>query len=210
MRSAGRWETDAATFDRYRSLPSLCGDSGERRRGCMARVRCPVLVIHGDRRRESSPYEKGVCPSRKSVGGRARHHRRRGALMPQGARSRPVNLLIRAFVDELAPSPLPKHAFRAASAGQSARSICPRRSVSVMPAATWRSRASCGFTLTSDRLAGAHPVTPCWKMRGERPSGKPPTRSTSPAISRTGGTANTSCMSSRRCGAWTRSCSPTS
>jgi len=90
-------ETDADVLTATTLARFAASDEGEE---LYARVRCPALVIHGDRD-EVVPYGKGVAVA-KVIGAPLVTMEGAGHL-PQGRDPVPVNLLIRDFVDALSP-----------------------------------------------------------------------------------------------------------
>ena len=113
-----------------------------------ARVRCPVLVMHGD--------EDAIRPQAQGV---ALAEATRGAFvslegsghLPQARDPVKVNLLLRDFI---APPP-PARAGCAASRAASARSTSPRRSGSATRSATPRSPTSCASSIPTSRSTGS-------------------------------------------------------
>ena len=140
-----RWLTYSAPASRRRrSARALC-----------RRVRCPVLVIHGDRRRDHARATRGAA-LRRATGGALVAAR---GLRPRPARARPgAGQPPPARLRRLAAGSR-RAAGRAAAAGASARSTSPRRSGSGTPGATSRSPASCAQLAPRprDRLARAAP-----------------------------------------------------
>ena len=75
-------ETDAETHDRDAEAPDMA--AGRVRGRCCSSVRCPVLVIHGERRRDHAP-----SPAARVRGADRRRARRARRIGPRAARPRP-------------------------------------------------------------------------------------------------------------------------
>ena len=93
-----------------------------------------------------------------------------------------------------------------------ARCTSPRRSASATPSATSRSRASCaGSTPTSRSTGSPRTRSPaCSQAEGERIHPASAHLANESRPHRVASPPSTTCTASRRCGGWTRSCSPTS
>ena len=144
-------ETDAETLVATQLAPAA-RRRGERARARCARVRCPVLVIHGDRRRDP-PARRRARALAELTGGDAR--RARGL----GPRARTPATRSRSTCCCATSSSAARRRRRAAwtrgaVAAASARSTSPRRSGSATRGATSRSPTSCASCTPTSRSTG--------------------------------------------------------
>ena len=140
----------------------------------------------------------------------ARHDRRRWSRSPR-PRSSAVNRLISDFVQQLHPVPTKSTWVRAARRPKRALYICARRSGSVTPGATWRSRPSSARTIPISRSTGS-PSIRSIGPRARRGTCAPGVRLAGQRVGPHRGRvrASTTCTRSRRSAGWTRSSSTTS
>ena len=172
-----------------------------------ARVRCPVLVIHGD-----EDLIRPHAPGRRARRGDRRRPGDARGRRPQPAGPRPGEGQPAAARLRRAAAPPPARWTRGRSRARAARCSSPRRSGSATRGATSRSRSElrAAASRPGDRLAGAGPGHARAGGRGRaRPPGQ---RASSPTSRRTSSPSrpSTTCTASRPGGGWTRSWSPTS
>ena len=173
-------------------------------------VRCPVLVVHGD---EDGiiPYEHGVALA--ELLGVGLVTLEGGGHLPSLGDPVRCNLLIREFVEGLAPAPAAAAPVEpgAAQAAPRARGLLADRARARPPRRRDRptSCARCTRTWRCDWLA-QHPVTAVLAERGERVHPASDAAGRGVGAHRVARRASTTCTSSRPTGAWTRSWSPTS
>ena len=203
--SAGALETTPRDAHRHRRVGRRCR-TRRARASWPGRVRCPVLVIHGRRRRDPPARLAGSrSPSRPAA-----------TLVPlEGSGHGPhardpvkVNLLLRDFV---APPRRPHALGARAGHAASARSTSPRRSGSATRSATSRSPTSCASCTPTSRSTGSRSIRSprCSRRAASASTRRARTWRTSRATSRAS-RPSTTCTASRRSGGWTRSCSRTS
>ena len=172
-------------------------------RDCAERVRCPTLVIHGDQD-AISPHRRGVALA-EATGGTLATLEGSGHI-PNARDPVKVNLLLNDFMRRLSRRRHNRSPGRAATAARSARSTSPRPSAWDMPNATSPSPPSCASCIPISRSTGWRSIlspkssrlaasastqrAPYWRMNQAMSRASPP---------------STTCTSSRRCAAWTRS-----
>jgi hypothetical protein len=138
-------ETDAETMLATQYAPGL---TPEESRALCRRVRCPVLVIHGDSDAIAS-VSRGAAFAEQTGG---------NLVVLEGSGHAPhlrdpvkVNLLLRDFVVPAKPA----RRWIRGNHGGSARSISPPRSGSATPSAMRRSPTSCASCIPTSRSTGS-------------------------------------------------------
>ena len=115
------------------------------------RIRCPVLVIHGDDD-QIQPHARGKLVAELTGGELVTIAG--GGHNPLGRYPAKCNALINDFLDRRLGIAAPRPAMPAPRARRSARSISPRRSVSATAGATSPSRANCASCTRTCRSTG--------------------------------------------------------
>ena len=157
------WAPADDAGDADRDAASRRAGRGGRRGELAARVRCPVLVIHGLEDAIRSP-ESGAALA--ELTGGALVSLEGSGHAPHARDPVKVNLLLREFI---AP-PRAGSAGRAAGHAASARSTSPRRSGSATRGATSRSPTSCASCTPTSRSTGSRSIRSrrVLEARGER------------------------------------------
>ena len=111
-------------------------------------VRCPVLVVQGDRD-NCQPFSRGLALA--ELLGAEHVHLEGAGHLPSGRHPVLINGLFRDFASRFDPAAPERRTWVPAAARRGARCSSPRRSGSAMPGATSRSRGSCGAACRASR-----------------------------------------------------------
>ena len=158
-------ETDAGDA-RSTTQPAARCASEETFARAGARVRCPVLVIHGDD--DADPAARRAARALAEATGGPLVTLEGSGHAPHARDPVKVNLLLRDFA--LPRRRRPAAGGAGAAAAAAARCSSPRRSASATPSATWRSPTSCAGSIPTSRSTGS-PSTRSRRVleaRGER------------------------------------------
>ena len=203
-------DTTPETLILTESLAARASPTGRRSRRSAARVRCPVLVVHGSDDADH-PARARRARSAELTGGELVALEGSGHA-PHGPRPVRVNLLLRDFAERVAGEPPPPRDLGARASPAAARAVrlLADRPRPRLARRRDRRRAAPPAPGPRDRVAragaGHHACCASAARRSTRPAPSSPARPRTSTARR----ASTTCTRSRRSAGWTRSSARTS